>query len=213
MSAFAAPIEVVQAALHRIGEEEISSLDDDSSGARVAASNYEGIVRSFFARHAWTFAKQTLDLTYQGEVELGSFTHAFVYPSEVTNIRLVQYAPSDSYCGLGGRRLRAGEYSIESGRILTRSDTPLQVVATVRAAESAWPGDFSEAVVVRMQGLFLESLCDKPQDARLKIRDADQLMRDAIVRDKRQEPGVSVEFVPLAEAWRGSRPSRLALRG
>ena len=76
-----------------------------------------------------------------------------------------------------------------------------------------WPGDFSEAVVVRMQALFLEALCDKPQDARLKTRDADMLMRDAIIRDKRQEPGVNIEFVPLAEAWRGSRPSRSALRG
>lgn len=213
MPAYSAPIEVVQAALHRIGEEEITSLDDDSSGARVASSNYEGIVRSFFARHAWTFAKQTLDLTYAEEVELGAFTHAFVWPSTVTNIRCVMYAPNDSYPGLGGRRLRAGEYAIEGDRLLAMCDTPLQVVATTRAEESMWPGDFSEAVVVRMQGLFLEALCDKPQDARLKIRDADLLMRDAITRDKRQEPGVNIEFVPLAEAWRGSRPSRLALRG
>jgi hypothetical protein len=211
MPAFSAPIEVVQAALHRIGEEEITSLDDDSSGARVAASNYEGIVRSFFARHAWTFAKQTLALTYHGPVELGQFTHAFVWPAEITNIRAVVYAPNGG--NPGGRRLRAGDYAIEGGRLLVRSDTPLQVIATTRADESMWPGDFSEAVVVRLQGLFLEALCDKPQDARLKIRDADVLMRDAIIRDKRQEPGVSIEFVPLAEAWRGSRPSRTALRG
>lgn len=213
MPAYSAPIEVVQAALHRIGEEEITSLDDDSSGARVASSNYEGIVRSFFARHAWTFAKRTLDLTYQEEVELGGFTHAFVWPAEITNIRCVVYAPSDRCPGVGGRRLRAGDYAIEGDRLLTRSDLPLQVVATIRAEEALWPGDFSEAVVVRMQGLFLEALCDKPQDARLKIKDADTLMRDAITRDKRQEPGVSIEYVPLAEAWRGSRPSRLALRG
>ena len=204
MSAYASQIEVVQAALHRIGEEEITSLDDDSSGARVASSNYEGIVRSFFARHAWTFAKQTLELTYQGEVELGPYTHAHVWPSEVMNIRYVMQ---------DGVRLRSGEYAIESGRVLTRSSTALQVVATVRADEADWPGDFAEAVVVRVQALFLEALCDKPQDARLKTRDADVLMRDAIIRDKRQEPGVSVEFVPLAEAWRGSRTSRLALRG
>ena len=213
MPAYSAPIEVVQAALHRIGEEEIASLDDDSSGARVAASNYEGIVRSFFARHAWTFAKQTLDLTYQGAVTLGQFTHAFVWPAEITNIRGVVYAPTTGRPSLGGRRLRAGEYAIEGNRLLALSDLPLQVVATIRADEAMWPGDFSEAVVTRMQGLFLEALCDKPQDARLKIRDADTIMRDAIIRDKRQEPGVNIEFVPLAEAWRGARPARSALRG
>ena len=206
MSAFAAPIEVIQAALHRIGEEELVSLDEDASAARVANSNYEGIVRALFARHAWTFAKQTLPLTYQAEVELGQWSHAFVWPVEVMNIRSVHYAES-------GARLRAGEYAIESGRLLTRSDTPLQVVATVRALESDWPGDFSEAVVVRLQGLFLEALCDKPQDGRIAKKDAEMLIRDAIVRDKRQEPGASVEFAPLAEAWRGRRSSRLALNG
>lgn len=206
MSAYAAPIEVIQAALHRVGEEELASLDEDASAARVANSNYEGIVRALFARHAWTFAKQTLDLTYDEEVALGQWSHAFVWPSEVMNIRSVVYAE-------GGRRLRAGEYAIESGRVLTRSDTPLQIIATVRALEADWPGDFSEAVVVRLHGLFLEALCDKPQDARIKIKDAEMLVRDAILRDKRQEPGVSAEFAPLAEAWRGGRSSRLALRG
>lgn len=205
MSAFAAPIEVIQAALHRIGEEELVSLDEDASAARVANSNYEGIVRALFARHAWTFAKQTLDLTYSAEVDLGQWSHAFVWPAAVMNIRSVHYAE-------GGRQLRAGEYAIESGRVLTRSDTPLQIVAIVRAVEADWPGDFAEAVVVRLQGLFLEALCDKPQDARIAKKDAEVLIRDAILRDKRQEPGVRNDSAPLAEAWRGGRV-RTALRG
>ena len=213
MSAYATPIEVIQAALHRIGEEEISSLDSDESAARVANSNYEGIVRSVFARHAWTFAKRTLDLTYQGVVDLGPWTHAFVWPAEVLNIRGVVYAPSSNNFSIGGTRLRAGEYAIEGGRLLVQRDTPLQVIATTRADESAWPGDVSEAVVVRLQALFLEALCDKPQDARLLKRDAESMLRDAIIRDKRQEPGVAFEFVPLAEAWRGARASRSAPRG
>lgn len=195
MSAFAAPIEVIQAALHRIGEEELVSLDEDASAARVANSNYEGIVRAFFARHAWTFAKQTLPLTYQGPVDLGAWRHAYVWPVSVMNIRTVLHAE-------GGRSLRAGDYAIESGRLLTRRDGALKIVATVRALEADWPGDFAEAVVVRLQGLFLEALCDKPQDARIARKDAELLIRDAILRDKRQEPGVTTQSVPLAEAWR-----------
>ena len=204
MSAFASPIEVVQAALHRIGEEEISTLDENSSAARVVSSNYEVIVGGYFARHAWTFAKRTLDLTYQGEVELGPWTHAFTWPPEVRNIRYVMRE---------GARLRMSEYAVENGRILTRSDDALQVVATVRAPEGDWADDFAEAMVVRLQALFLESLCDKPQDGRLLKRDAEGLMRDAIIRDKRQEPGQSVEFAPLAEAWRGYGRRRVALHG
>ena len=204
MSAFATPIEVVQAALHRIGEDEIVSLVDGSSAAKVATSNYEGIVRAFFARHAWTFAKTTVDLTYQEAVELGHWRYAYTWPADVLNIRAVLK---------DGVRLRAGEYAIESGRALTRSNGDLQAVVVTRADEGAWPGDFTEAVVTRLQALFLESLCDKPQDARLLKRDAEMQIRAAIVRDKRQEPGVQVDTAPLAEAWRGLRPARLALRG
>lgn len=201
---YAAPIEVVQAALHRIGEESIASLDEASSAAQIAASNYEGIVESVFARHAWTFAKETLDLTYQGAVTLGRWTHAHVWPAEVMNIRYVMRE---------GVKLRAGEYAIERGRILTQTDEDLQIVATVRAPEGDWPGDVTEAVVTRLQALYLESLCDKPQDARLLKRDFEAMIQRAILRDKRQEPGVAVDFVPLAEAWRGSRSRRASLHG
>ncbi|WP_269219452.1 hypothetical protein [Brevundimonas vesicularis] len=125
-----------------------------------------------------------------------------LWPAEVVNIRYVM---------ANGCRLKTGDYSIESGRLLTRGryeTDGLQIVATVRAHESTWPGDLSEAIVTRLQALFLEALCDKPQDARLKERDADQKLRDAIVRDKRQEPGVAATASPLADVWRGGRARR-----
>lgn len=171
-------------------------MDEDSSGARVAASNYESIVRTAFSRHAWTFAKRTMDLTYQEAVRLGPWAHAYVWPPEVINIRYVMQ---------GGRRLGAAEFSIENARVLSIHSSLLQVVATVRADESTWPPDVTEAIVVRLQALFLEALCDKPQDARLLKRDAEQLIRDAIVRDKNQEPGEDVYTAPLVKTWRGRR--------
>lgn len=207
MTVYANEIEVVQAALHRMGEESISSLDDNSTAAKVAQSNYEGIIRGYLTRHAWTFAKRTLPLTYQGVVDLGPWEFAYVIPTEALNVRWVQRA--------GGGKLRSADYAIEGGRVLTRADGDLQIVATTRVNESEWPADFAEAVVVRLQGLFIESLADKPQDARLKIRDAEGLMRECITRDKRQEPGAVVEFVPLVEAWRsrGRRAARAELNG
>ena len=129
-------------------------------------------------------------------MQLGPWAHAYVWPGDVINIRYVMQ---------GGMKLRSGDYAIEGGRLLTRSNAPLQVVATIRSDEADWPPDVSEAVVVRLQALYLEALCDKPQDARLLKRDAEQGLRDAIIRDKRQEPGLRVDTAPLAEAWRGRR--------
>ena len=206
MPAYAAPIELIQAALHRIGEEEIASLDDDSSAARIAASNYEGIVQAMFARHAWTFARKTVDLIYQEELHTDSTTRAWRYawqiPVETTTLSQVLWK---------GHRLRSGEYDIQEGRVLTCnrfSPEGLQALVTFRPDEGEWPGDVCEAIVVRLQALYLESLCDKPQDARLLKRDAEALLRDAITRDRRQTPLINTEFAPLAEAWRGFRSPR-----
>jgi len=203
MSAYAAPIELVQAALHRCGEESLTSLDDDAASAQVVASNYEGIIRSQLKKHAWTFATQTVDLTYQSAVELGPWRHAYVYPASVINIRHLMCE---------GRILRAGEYTIESGRVLTVCEADYQAVTTYRVDEGDFSDDFAEAIVVRLQGFFLESLCDKWQDGRLKIKDSRDLLAEAMVSDKRQTPGVNNHQSPLAESWKW-RGSRAKYRG
>ena len=198
MSNYAAPIEVVQAALHRLGEETITSLTDGSAAALVATSNYEGIVRAALTKHAWSFATSITALTLQETITLGPWTKAYTFADPgVINLRYVMDA---------GRRLRAGEYEAQGGRVLTRSAlTTPQAVVTTRAGEGSWPDDFAEAIVVRVQALFLEGLLDRWQDARLKQRDSDAAMLSAMLRDKRQSPGVQVEQNPLAEAWRGAR--------
>lgn len=198
MSNYAAPIEVVQAALHRLGEETITDLTDGSAAALIATSNYEGIVRAALTKHAWSFATSISDLTLQETIELGPWTKAYTFEdSGVINLRYVMDA---------GRRLRAGEYEMQGGRVLTRvALTTPQAVVTSRAGEGDWPDDFAEAIVVRMQALFLEGLLDRWQDARLKQRDSDATMLSAMLRDKRQSPGIQVEHNPLAEAWRGAR--------
>lgn len=195
MSIYAAPIEVLQAACGRVGEQ-IVSLDDGSAPALIANANYEGIVRAALTKHAWNgFANRTDDLTFQETVELGPWTSAFVHPADVLNIRYVM---------ISGCRLDRGAYEIQQGRVLTcaSSTTELQAVVSYRAGEDEWPDDFAESIVVRMQALFMEGLLDRWQDARLKQKDAELIMQAAIVRDKRQYPLPEAENNPLARTWR-----------
>lgn len=198
MSAYAAPIEVCQAALHRCGEESIVDMDEASPASVVAQSNYEGIVRAQLDRHGWLFATETVNLIYLGPATAGNFVYAWLVPAEVINIRWVE---------CNGRRLRANDYIIRGAQILTRlaftdAGSVLQVVGTIRAQEGVWADDFAEAMVVRMQGLFLESLADKWQDGAVKMKQAELLFRQAIVRDKRQQPATSQEYNRLAEVYR-----------
>ena len=107
MSNYAAPIEVVQAALHRLGEETITSLTDGSAAALVATSNYEGIVRAALTKHAWSFATSITALTLQETITLGPWTKAYTFADPaVINLRYVMDA---------GRRLRAREADADDG--------------------------------------------------------------------------------------------------
>lgn len=198
MSNYAAPIEVVQAALHRVGEDTITDLNDGSAAALVASSNYEGLVRAALTKHAWSFATTTTNLTLQETIEEGPWTKAYTFEDpNLINLRWVQD---------GTRRLRAGEYVLQAGRVLTIAAlTTPQAVITLRANEGDWPDDFAEAMVVRLQALFLEGLLDRWQDARLKQKDSADLMLAANLRDKRQSPPVIADRNELAEAWRGGR--------
>lgn len=203
MSAYAAPIEVVQAALHRCGEESIASLTDGSPASMIAASNYEGIVQANLTRHAWLFSTETINLTLVGPVIAGNFLWAWTWGPEVLGIRWAMCA---------GRRLRNHEYILEGRQILTcdpftNAGFALQAKATFRAGEGVWPGDFAEAMVTRLEGLFLGALADNWQAGQAKNKIAEDLFKAAIVRDKRQQPAISQEYNVLAEAhrYRGRR--------
>lgn len=199
---YAAPVEVVQAALHRVGEAAIANLADGSVPAQIVASNYEGIVEDLLTRHAWTWATKTVDLTVIGETTAQPWGFAFAIPAEVINIRWLTCA---------GRKLGADEWELQSGQVLALRSDDLQAVATYRVTEGNWPGDFAECVVLRIKALFLEGLLDKWQEAKLVTDDlegkpgrAGKIDR-AIVRDKRQVPAKRLESTPLASAWRGGR--------
>lgn len=195
MSIYAAPIEVLQAALGRIGET-IISLDDGSAASLIAASNYEGIIRATLTKHAWLFATRTDDLTFQETLTGGRWTSAFVYPADVLNIRYVM---------ISGCRLERGDYEIQGNRVLTcaGATAALQAVTTFRAGEELWPDDYAEAIVMRMQSLYLGGLLERWQEARTIGKDAEIELRTAIARDKRQQPGAQAENNPLANTWRG----------
>lgn len=196
MSNYAAPIEVLQAALSRIGET-ITSLTDGSAPALIAQANYEGIVRAALAYrgHGWTFATETIDLTQTGPVTKGMWRFAYAKPVDVMKVRSVS---------TNGHRLRRDDFTIQGSSILTVSDfDDLQAVVLKRAPEADWSDDFAEVVVTRLEALYTRALLERAQDARIRDKDADNMLLLALVSDKRQQPVESTEAVPLAETWRG----------
>jgi hypothetical protein len=192
---YAAPIEIVQAALARVGGQLITSLEDNSMPAVVAKANYEIMARNRLSMHTWSFASYPVALVYQGEQTVGQMRHAYRKPPEALRVHWV---------GIGGQRL--DDWKLTQGKIVARMPGEYEALISHRAPEGDWADDFTEAFVVQMESLFIGSLQRNVQEARIRMKDADVLFAKALASDKRQSPGPQViRTGALASAWLGER--------
>lgn len=192
---YAAPIELVQAALARVGGQLITSLEDNSMPAVVAKANYEIMARKRLSMHTWSFASYPVLLVYQGEQAVGQMRHAYRKPPEALRIHWV---------GVGEQRL--DNWKLTQGKIVARMPGDYEALISHRAPEGDWADDFTEAFVTELEALFIQSLQRNIQEARVRFRDADALFARALASDKRQSPGPQViRTGALASAWLGER--------
>jgi hypothetical protein len=190
---YAAPIELVQAALTRVGGQMITSLEDGSMPATIAKANYEGLAKRRLSMHTWSFASYPVKLVFQGERDTGMYRFAYMIPPEALRVHSVNVLAQ-----------RVRQYKLDNGKVLFPSAYDYEAMISHRAPESTWPADFAEAFIVELEALFLSSLVRNPQDARLRQRDAEVLFRTALAADKRQAPGPpAMTDGTLARAWRG----------
>lgn len=175
---YAAPIEIAQAALARVGGQMITSLEDGSMPATVFKTNYAGMVSKRLSMHRWSFASMPIALIYQGARENGQFKHAYMVPPQTIRVHWV-----------GLDRQRLVNWHMDDGKILTECEGKWQALISRVVPESAWAPDFADAMVKDVEALFQASLARQPEAARLLSRDADALFQMALVADKRQTPG------------------------
>jgi hypothetical protein len=192
---YAAPIELVQAALSRIGSVALTSLEDDSMEARVANLNYEGIARKRLSMGPWSFASLPVTLVRVGERNVGRMRFAYQIPPESIHVLWV---------GMGDTR--AERWSIDNGNILLDQDLAWEAKIATRAPESDWSPSFAEAFIVELEALCIGSLQRQPQESQMRAREAERMFRAALTADERQQTGVShLRPGALAQAWRGYR--------
>ncbi len=195
---YAAPIELIQAALTRIGGQIITSLSDGSMPATIANANYEGMSRKYLSMHTWSFASYPVLLVPQGERDVGTLRFAYMVPPEALRVHSINVGLS-----------RVTNYKINAGKILFYEAAEYEAMISHRAPESTWPADFCEAFITALEGLYLASLVRNPQEARIRQRDAEVMFRTALAADKRQSTGPRVQVAgPLVNAWYHRSPVR-----
>ena len=195
MSIYAAPVEVVNAALSRMGIRPIQGLDETSKPAIVANDIYEGVIRDLLTRHSWSFARKEATLVYQGTTT-GEYSQVFVLPAEMLSLINIKI----------GETLI--DYRVLEDKVLTNTaDTSLRANYHYRAPEGKWADDFAEAVVRTLQAHFYRALREDEPAAERTEQAAEYKFMRAMVRDKRQSPPPKEQRINggrLTSAWRGS---------
>lgn len=108
----ASQLEIINAALSRIGANEIVSLDEGTAEARIAGASWEIARRACLRDHPWNFAIKEAELNRLTGVAPHQFKYAYRIPALC--VRLLQVVGNPVY------RLQAGNIQMDGDRCQVR---------------------------------------------------------------------------------------------
>lgn len=170
MSLTAENIRICNAALTRSGLPIIEAFDDGSTQALVAECNYEMVVANELGSARWKFARLEIELNRLAAPPLDkAYSYAYQLPANLLQVIRV----TQNGCDVSFDRHGAVIWTCTL-------DEPNRLVAifTIRRAEEDWPGDFREAIIQRMEAIFLRGLGERASEA----QERDSSAQDSFAR-------------------------------
>lgn len=178
-------LDLINAALIATGNSPITSLEDGSAEAAVAASNYERVLGAELA-HPWTWTHTTRALN---RVD-GTLTTAWLYAYQVPDGVEVERIE------VGGRLVA---WEAMSDLILCNAEDSVTAIGRWRPPVRNWPADFKNALIIRLEALFLRALGEAYAKAKDRDNDGDLAFRMARHADaKKRSPRRPVTSLLIA---------------
>lgn len=190
--AFASSIPVINAALTRTGDDPITSLDDGTPQAAVAAANYDEIVNGFLSSCPWKFASRTLQLAPLAVIVDPPWQFAYQRPADLLALRVVE---------ANGRPI---EWELLADKILCNVGDGLVIVKyTYRSEEPYWPKFFRLAVIATLEPMFLRAIGERYSEAAERDKKATLLQAMARNRDSQSQSARNPMRSPILTARQG----------
>jgi hypothetical protein len=183
-------IELCSSALIKLGADGISSFEDGSAEARVAARLYPIARDALLCAHPWSFATAHAKL-------------ARLAVEPATDFAFAYQLPTDKALSAGDEvRGRGSVYRIVSRQL--HSDAEEVVLRYLfRASEGDFPAFFVSALVARLAAEFCLPLTENSTRAERLARLAEDELRLARLVDSQQSTPARVEDFTLIEARLG----------
>jgi len=182
-------IELCSSALVKLGAEAISSFDDGSAEARVAARLYPLARDALLSSHPWSFATRQAALARLATAPVTTFAYAYQLPAD--------YLKALS-AGAGGRSSGL-VFQIVNRQLHTDADA-LVLTYVFRPSEGDFPPYFNAALVARLAAEFCLPLTENSSRAERLVRLADAELKVAKLVDSQQDTPPRVEDFTLIRA-------------
>ena len=181
-------IELCSSALIKIGANGISSFEDGTAEARIAASLYPLIRDGLLCVHPWTFATAKVELVRLAQEPITDFAYAFELPADF--LRAIS---------AGAGRGRGLHYQIINRQLHTNADE-VTLTYLFLPSEEDFPAHFAPVLVTRLAAEFCIPLTENTSRADSLHNQAQQELRLARLIDSQQDTPPRVEDFTLIKA-------------
>ncbi|MCB2101048.1 MAG: hypothetical protein KDE22_09280 [Rhodobacterales bacterium] len=174
--------------LLKLGAGTITSFDEGTAEAEVAANLYPSVRDALLSSHPWSFATAQESLARLADDPVADHAHAFALPAGFLRVLSA---------GADGRG-RGIDYRIAGRNLLTDAE---QVVLTYiyRPDESAFPPFFDQALIARLAAEFCIPMTDSTSRSEVLHRLAESEFRRAKLIDAQQDTPGRIEDFSLVE--------------
>lgn len=145
----AAPVEIVNRALSKIGQTRIISLDAPGKAAGTAKSMFDFVRDAELSAHNWNFAKDRIMIPAAADKPAFGWAHQYVIPSDCLRVLLAGPWPQAVMSGYIG--WDTSQYTIEGTHILTNFGPALSLQYIRRIVDTGmYPAAFVEAFASKL---------------------------------------------------------------
>lgn len=187
----AAPVDIVNRALVKLGEAMIASLDDPVKVARLASSMYDVIRDGVISAHAWSFARTRAKLPAEAEAPAFGWEYQYLLPADCLRVLEAGDWPRPVMDDYIGRNTQA--YVLEGRHILTNLGPALNLIYLRRIEDVGFfPPSFVEALACKLAVEMAEGLSASGSKRELAWREYELAVKQAKAINVIQLPPQSV---------------------
>ena len=191
-------ISICNRGLQILGYQSISSINDNSRGARAMNRAYQPVLLSMLRDNFWSFAIKRATLVASATPPVFGPANAFPLPPDYLDL-----APPDQKFGTGYQGFIAGaanitDYQIEGQAIVSDSVAPIQIRYVSSAiTESMFDASFAEA----FSCLLAIETCEELTQSNTKLAQIGKMFEEAMEIAKKRNAFENRPVMPPIDPW------------